>query len=124
MRNRFLILAALVPFAAASSQEAGPARSNVLSIQPINAMLTAYSAEYEHKTGGAVTLGVGGTYFDAGDGVDEVKYKSGDVKLRYYPEGTALRGFSFGVSGGDSSILGQDVYRHNASMSGPRVGVR
>ncbi|MFL5593559.1 MAG: hypothetical protein ACJ78M_03165 [Gemmatimonadaceae bacterium] len=133
MRNRFLILAALVPFAAASGQGTVEAASvpaivlaprNVISIQPINAMLTAYSAEYEHQTGGAVTVGVGGTYFEVGDGLDEVKYKSADLKLRYYPNGAALMGFSFGGTAGFSTLTGSDISSGDeVSASGPSVGV-
>jgi hypothetical protein len=124
MRNRFLILAALFPVAAASGQEtAARTPGSVISIQPINAVLTAYSAEYEHRTGSAVTLGVGGTYFDAGDGSDNVKYKSGDLKLRYYPNGIALMGFSFGVSGGYSSVSGNDDVGNRVTVSGPSAGV-
>jgi hypothetical protein len=123
MRNRVLVLAAaLMPFAAASAQEAA-APHNVISIQPINAVLTAYSAEYERQTGKAVTVGVGGTYFNAGDGIDEVTYKSGDVKLRYYPNGAALTGFSFGGSAGFSGVSGKDFNGAEASVSGPSLGV-
>ncbi len=126
MRNLVLILsaAALMPFAIASAQQVEVvAPRNVISIQPINAVLTAYSAEYERQSGSAVTLGVGGTYFNAGSGVDEVTYKSADFKLRYYPNGTALMGFSFGGSAGFSSISGTDLNGNNATVSGPSLGI-
>jgi hypothetical protein len=123
MRNRFLIIAAAVlPFAAASGQSVATPH-NVLSIQPINAVFTAYSAEYERQLGGASTFGVGGTFFDAGDAGDKLTYKSGDVKLRYYPEGTALMGFSFGATGGFSSVTGTDNTSGNeTTVSGPTLG--
>lgn len=126
MRNRVLILtaAALLPFAAASAQPvAVAAPRNVISIQPLNAVLTVYSAEYEHQTGAAVTLGIGGTFVNAGDGIDEVTYKSGDVKLRYYPTGTALMGFSFGGTAGFTSVSGTDFAGTKTSVSGPSLGV-
>jgi hypothetical protein len=130
MRNRVLTLAAavLLPLAAASAQQvaaptAPAAPHNVISIQPLNAVFTAYSAEFEHQTGAAVTLGVGGTYVNAGDGIDEITYKSGDLKLRYYPNGTALMGFSFGGSAGFSSVSGTDVSGAKTSVSGPSLGV-
>ncbi len=130
MRNRVLILAAaaLMPFAAASAQQVAapftPATPHsVISIQPINAVFTAYSAEYEHQTGAAVTFGVGGTFLNAGDGIDEVTYKSGDLKLRYYPSGTALIGFSFGGTAGFSSVSGTDFNGAKTSVSGPSLGV-
>jgi hypothetical protein len=126
MRNRVLLLAvaSLLPFAAASAQQvAVAAPRNVLSIQPINAVFTDYSAEYERATAGAVTLGIGGTYFDIGDDFDELTYKSADVKLRYYPNGTALMGFSFGGTAGFTSISGTDFDGTDESVSGPSLGV-
>lgn len=133
MRNRVLILiaAVLLPLAAASAQQvAAPtapavpaAPHNVISIQPLNAVLTVYSAEYEHQVGAAVTLGVGGTFVNAGSGVDEVTYKSGDLKLRYYPSGTALMGFSFGGTAGFTSVSGTDFAGSKTSVSGPSLGV-
>jgi hypothetical protein len=124
MRNRVLILAAvaLAPFTAASGQQLA-APSNVFSIQPLNAMFTAYSAEYERKVGAATTVGIGGTYFNVGDGFDEVRFKSADVKLRYYPNGSALMGFSFGGSAGFTSVSGTDVNGTTESASGPSIGV-
>ena len=111
-----------MPFAAARGQSVA-APHNVLSIQPINAVFTAYSGEYERRLGAASTFGVGGTFFDAGDGTDKLTYKSGDVKLRYYPEGTALMGFSFGVTGGFSSITGTDATSGSeTTVSGPSAG--
>jgi hypothetical protein len=126
MRNRVLILvaAALAPFTAVSAQQLTAASpGNVFSIQPLNAMFTAYSAEYERKIGGAATVGVGGTYFNIGDGVDEVSFKSGDVKLRYYPNGSALMGFSFGGTAGFTSVTGTDFNGAEESVSGPTIGI-
>ena len=73
MRIRVLTIAiaALSPLAAASAQiEAAP--RNVLSFQPLSAMLTVYSAEYERQTASAVSVGVGGTFWNIGEGTDEV----------------------------------------------------
>ena len=127
MRNRVLILAAMavMPLAAASAQQvpAPAAPHNVISIQPLDAVLTVYSAEYEHQAGAAVTLGVGGTFVNAGDGIDEVTYKSADLKLRYYPNGTALMGFSFGGTAGFTSVSGTDFNGTKTSVSGPSLGV-
>jgi len=135
MRNCVLVLAAtgMMPFAAARAQQitaAAPPQPvfvvmprNVLSIQPINAVFTDYSAEYERATRGAVTFGIGGTFFNVGDGVDEITYKSADVKLRYYPNGTALMGFSFGGTAGYSSVSGQDFDGTDQSASGPSLGI-
>lgn len=125
MRNRVLILSAfaLLPLATAPAQEIRPERRSVLSIQPLNAVFAAYSAEFEHAVGTAVTLGIGATYFNVGDGIDEVTYKSGDVKLRYYPNGTALMGFAFGVTGGYSGVSAVDFNGNKESASAPSLGV-
>jgi|SRR5687767_8428373 len=130
MRNRVLSLAAVmfVPFAVfaqeitVSPQEiSGP--SNVLSIQPINAvLLTAWSAEYERKVGGAVTVGVGGTHWDVGE-EDDLTYASADLKLRYYPQGNALQGFAFGGTVGFSSISATSSDGTDESASGPSFGI-
>jgi hypothetical protein len=126
MRNRVLAVAAaaLLPFAAASAQ-ANAVPHNVISIQPLNAMFTVYSAEYERQTGKSVTFGVGGTYWSAGDEDvnEDVSYTSGDVKLRFYPSGAALTGFSFGGSVGFTSVSGNNSSGVEESASGPTFGV-
>lgn len=116
-----LVAAAMMPFAAASAQETAIGPSNVLSFQPLTAMLTVYAAEYERKTGTALTFGIGGTYSDLGD--NDLTYRSGDLKLRYYPQGTALRGFSFGGSVGYTSVSESLFDGSDASANGPSFGV-
>ncbi len=116
-----LVAAAMMPFAAASAQETAIGPSNVLSLQPLTAMLTVYAAEYERKTGTALTFGIGGTYSDLGD--NDLTYRSGDLKLRYYPQGTALSGFSFGGSVGYTSVSETLFDGSDASANGPSFGV-
>jgi hypothetical protein len=126
MRNRVLAVAAaaLMPFAAASAQSTAVPR-NVISIQPLNAMMTVYSGEYERAVGKAVSFGLGGTYWGADDDTgDEASYTSGDVKLRYYPSGTALMGFSFGASAGYTSVSATDAGSTiDESEAGPTFGI-
>ena len=125
MRNRVLAVAAaaLMPFAAASAQ-ANAVPRNVISIQPLNAMMTVYSGEYERAAGKSWTFGLGGTYWNAEDtdASEEVTYTSGDVKLRYYPSG-ALLGFSFGGSFGYSSVSAKGPITGDESGSAPSVGI-
>jgi hypothetical protein len=131
MKRQFLAIAAatLIPFAASSAQvEAMPAPisgpSNVLSLQPINAVFTMYSGEYERRTGRSLSFGVGATHWDVGEDSDNLKYTSGDVKLRFYPQGTALHGFSFGGSVGYSSISATSFdATTEESVSGPSFGI-
>jgi hypothetical protein len=129
MRNRVLTLAAAVvmPFAASTQEVPAPtpavaAPSNVISFQPLIAVFEVYSAEYERKVASATTLGIGGTYWNFGD--DELTYTSGDLKLRYYPQGTALMGFSFGGSVGFTSISATNTFDGTEeSASGATLGV-
>jgi len=123
MRNRLAVAAAVLalPFAAATAQKAAP--RNVISLQPLSAMLTVYSGEYERSMSKSVTWGLGGTYWDAGDAGDEVKYSSGDFKLRYYPMGSALYGFSVGGTVGYSSVKGTSSTGVDETAGGASVGI-
>jgi hypothetical protein len=123
MRMRSLALAAVASLAlplVASAQDVGPRQ--VLSFQPLNAMLTVYSAEYERAASKSVSWGVGGTYWNVGDTGDEATYNSGDFKLRYYPGGSALYGFALGGSVGFSSVKGETAGVEETA-SGASLGV-
>jgi hypothetical protein len=122
MRNRFALMAAMIalPVATAAAQNATP--RNVISIQPLSAMLTVYSGEYERAFGKAASWGVGATYWNAGDTGDEVSYTSGDFKLRYYPQGSSLNGFSVGGSVGYSTVS-ETFGTTEAEQGGVSVGV-
>jgi hypothetical protein len=109
MRKTLGIITLLVVPSLAAAQSAAPVAmpKNVISIQPLNAMFSVLSAEYERKGGGAWTWGVGVTTFSADDddaATVDPAYNSGDVKFRYYPQGTALQGFSFGGSLGFAKV--------------------
>lgn len=129
MLKRFVIAAVCcaLPLAAARAQAPTAATtatdttySRVLTIQPINLVLTIVAGEYEQKLGAATTWGIGTTYWDAGPIGGSGKYFSGEVKLRYYPDGTALRGFSVGGSAGLSNISGGNG---SSTLSAPSLGV-
>lgn len=96
-----LAAAALLP-AAVRAQSAAPAgipRRQVLSIQPLGIPALFFSGEYERALDSNVTLGAGASYFSP----DELTMVGGDVKARFYP-GTALRGFSVGMTAGYLSV--------------------
>lgn len=90
-----------------------PKPSNqVLSVQPLWSPAGAFMGEFERRVSSKWTLGVGGTYWSKGYDFDrggsaEVKYASGDVKLRYYPGGRALQGLSLGGQAGYTRVHGQ-----------------
>ncbi|HEX5724967.1 MAG TPA: hypothetical protein VFX98_05850 [Longimicrobiaceae bacterium] len=107
------ILAALALCAASAAPLAGqqaPADSSsfvprqVVSLQPIHALLEWYSGEYERVVSRTTTVGVGGSFF----GLEGVDYFSADAKLRYYPSGDPLRGLSFAVTVGPTLISDSD----------------
>lgn len=122
MRNRFAVIAALaaMPLATAAAQNNPP--RNVLSIQPLSAVMTVFSGEYERATSRSVSFGLGATYWDAGNTGDEVTYTSGDLKLRYYPSGVALQGFSVGATAGYSNVAAKSA-GVDESVSAPSFGV-
>lgn len=113
-------LVCLVPGLASAQEPNGKAA--VISIQPISAMLTVYAGEVELAMSRSATIGVGATYWspDVIDGT--FNYASGDVKIRYYPEGRAFQGFSFGGSVGYTH-LGATDNTTTGSAGGPSIGV-
>jgi hypothetical protein len=113
MRKTLGILALLVAPSLASAQAAAPAvpmPKNVISIQPLAAMFTVLAAEYERKGGTSWTWGVGITNVGLDDDAStaEASYNSADLKFRYYPQGVALQGFSFGASIGGTKVTNKD----------------
>ena len=115
-------LACLVP-ELVSAQE-GNGKAAVISIQPISAMLTVYAGEAELAMSRSATIGVGATYWspDVIDG--DFNYLSGDLKVRYYPEGRAFQGFSFGGSVGVTHLSATDNSSSGTgSATGPSIGV-
>ena len=105
------------------AQQASSGKIAVISIQPLSAMLTVYAGEAELAMSRSATVGVGGTsvgnLFD-----DGFHYLSGDLKLRFYPEGRPFQGFSFGGSVGITHVSTSDnTNGGSASASGPSIGV-
>jgi hypothetical protein len=117
-----LVAGALLALAAtgARAQDAG---KNVLTLQPLSAVFGFYSAEYERVGSKTVTWGLGGNYWHIGDSGDEVKYTSGEFKLRYYPSGEAPKGFSLGGAIGVTSVSGRTNDGDEGSVAGPSLGV-
>ena len=122
MRNRFALVAAMValPLATATAQTVSP--RNVISLQPLNAMMTVFAGEYERGLGKAASWGLGATYWDSDGDFSDVTYSSGDFKVRYYPQGTSLQGFSFGGSLGYTSVK-ETITSQENSGGGVTFGV-
>jgi hypothetical protein len=117
------VAALALPFAALVAQSGAP--TQVISVQPLSAVFGVYSAEYERAAGQAVTWGVGATYWgDSFTGGDHATYTSAEFKVRGYPAGVALTGFSIGGAVGFASVSGKDYSNGTRqSVGGPSIGV-
>ena len=127
MRSRLLstlLIVAVTATAAGAQAPISSGKSTVFSIQPISTMLTVYSGELELALSRSATLGVGATYWGPDFDDEEFSYLSGDLKLRYYPEGRAFQGFSFGGSLGLTRVSATDNNTQDSgSATKPSVGV-
>ena len=127
MRTCTYLMSALVltvlGIGAAEAQAPTSGKISVLSIQPISTMLTVYSGEFELAMSRSATIGIGATHLGAELGED-FTYTSGDVKLRYYPEGRAFQGLSFGASVGMSRVAASSQNTQDSgSETKPSIGV-
>jgi hypothetical protein len=107
----FLVAAFALAAAPAAAQEDDapsiiPPRQ-VISIQPVHAILGWYSAEYERVVAPTTTLGVTGAYFDW---EGESTYVSAEGTLRYYPSADALDGLAFGMTLGPTFVTDRETY--------------
>jgi hypothetical protein len=108
-RLTFAVLGiALAASAATAQAQAAPKQS--VAINPIGAIFQVYSGEIERSLVPGLSLGASGSYWGAGssfeDGSADVSYLSVDGKLRYYPGGVSLQGFSFGGTFGYTTLAG------------------
>ena len=129
MRTRVLTSALVSAIAVAAAgtdalaQDLPHGKQQVLSVQPLSAMLTVYAGEFERALSPSMTLGVGATYWGVDEDDADASYLSGDLKLRYYPSGRALAGFSFGGSVGMTRVADEDdTDGTTSSATGPTIG--
>lgn len=123
MRAKSVCLVALlsvVPCLTRAQQFSG--KVAVVSVQPLSTMLTFYSGEAELAMSRSASLGVGASYWspDVSDG--SARYMSGDLKIRFYPEGRPFQGFSFGGSLGVTHVSAKDS-DSSGDATGGSIGV-
>lgn len=126
MMNGFGRAVALSLFAAQSvaAQVIPAVKANVISMQPLTAVLGVFSGEYERAASQSTSIGVGATYWGSGFGGGDFTYLSGDFKLRYYPQGQALYGFSIGGSLGFTHVAAlNDNPQDHGSTTAASLGV-
>ncbi len=104
-----------------------PYRSYI-GINPLGIPFDIGSLEFESAVTAGVTVGGAGSYTD----IDNDRYTTADVKVRYYPGEVVLRGFSLGASAGylhysarqDTPTLGSGtVTSTRSSLDAPTLGV-
>ena len=75
------------------AQQAVRSPEQVISANPFGWLLELFNAEYERTVSNSSTAGAGGSFFST-SGED---YVNADLFYRFYPSGTPLEGFAFGV---------------------------
>jgi hypothetical protein len=93
----FAVAGIVSPLAA---QEGADLRKNVISANPFGLLLELFNAEYERVVSETSTAGVGGSTISA----DDDRYVNADVFWRYYPTGSPLNGWAFGVKTGITNV--------------------
>lgn len=113
LRALALASALVVAPAAAHAQAPAPATPTtpaalpyrqVITVNPLGIVFGGLSGDYERRIAPARTVGVGGSYY----ALDGFSYSALEAKYRWYPNGTALRGFSLGAIGGFVRGAGSD----------------
>jgi hypothetical protein len=96
--------AAVVATAAATPvsawQATEPLPEQVISANPFGLLLDFYNAEYERVVSESSTAGIGGSTFSA----DDDRYVNADAFWRFYPTGSPLNGWAFGVKAGITAV--------------------
>lgn len=96
-----VVTAVLAAPAAVQAQEMDDGPRAQISISPILALAEVINGEAEYAFSDELSGVFGLGYFTVGEGTSEVRYLATDLKLRFYPNGIPLEGFSF------SGILGR-----------------
>jgi hypothetical protein len=88
-------------------------KNTALSVNPFGMMLDLFNAEIERVASPTSTIGFGGSGFFGGEGegsMGDLEYINADIFWRYYPSGTPLQGWMFGVKTGMTSVDTEGTY--------------
>ena len=83
-----------------AAQEERPLQEQVVSANPFGLLLEFFNAEYERVVSETSTAGIGGSTISS----DEDRYINADAFWRYYPSGSPLNGWAFGVKAGFTNV--------------------
>ena len=94
--------------------------SQQISANPVGLLIDLFNIDYERRVTDSVSVGIGGStstveVFDSYDqSFNEIthdeRYLNGDVYLRFYPAGNALKGLAFGVKLGMTTVPEQGSF--------------
>ena len=98
------------PLNAQQSTESGT--QQVFSANPFGLLLEFFNAEYERVISETSTAGFGGSTIsvDAEEQEGNERYTNADVFWRFYPSGTPLIGWAFGVKAGITTVTDHASY--------------
>ena len=105
-----VVIAALFAAAAQAQTESTKApvpHQQVISTNPLGAIVKWFNVEYERKITPATTWGVAASTFD------EMDYRSASLLVRWYPQQAALDGFYLGARTG---VYHFENYRRRATV--------
>jgi hypothetical protein len=98
---------------AVQAQEAPVQYQQAISANPFGLLLELFNAEYERVVGESSTVGIGGSYLNAGEDTefeDNETYVNADVFYRFYPSGRPLDGWAFGAKVGLTKVSDFGTY--------------
>ncbi len=124
-----LVLAALItlpPLAGAQSlvppvpdQASHSGVAQQISANPVGLLINLFNVDYERRATNSVSIGIGGSTsmvevseYDAlyNETSHRERYVNGDVYVRFYPAGTALKGLALGVKVGLTQVFDEGAY--------------
>ncbi len=96
-----------------AAQEQGRLPQQVLSANPFGLLLEFFNAEYERVVSETSTAGVGGSTVSS----DDDRYVNADAFWRFYPTGSPLNGWAFGVKAGITNVSNSTYFGYGFDVN-------